>query len=97
VQDCYRLIVENFEIGDEIYIFGFSRGAYAARALAGMIGASGIQRHPGAQESGVAWRHYRAKSETRDRGRPIDTAERINVLVFGTRWAATACPPESTH
>jgi Uncharacterized alpha/beta hydrolase domain (DUF2235) len=30
--------------GDEIYIFGFSRGAYAARVLAGLIGASGIQR-----------------------------------------------------
>jgi hypothetical protein len=32
----------NYEDGDEIYLFGFSRGAYTARALAGVIGAAGI-------------------------------------------------------
>jgi uncharacterized protein (DUF2235 family) len=32
----------NWEAGDEIYLFGFSRGAYTARALAGVIGAAGI-------------------------------------------------------
>jgi uncharacterized protein (DUF2235 family) len=43
VQDAYRHIAENYARGDEIYILGFSRGAYAARALAGLIGVSGIQ------------------------------------------------------
>ena len=37
-------MVSDYNAGDEVYIFGFSRGAYAARALAGLIGASGIQR-----------------------------------------------------
>jgi uncharacterized protein (DUF2235 family) len=32
----------NWEVGDEIYLFGFSRGAYSARALAGVIGQAGI-------------------------------------------------------
>ncbi len=32
----------NYEEGDEIYLFGFSRGAYTARAVAGVIGAAGI-------------------------------------------------------
>jgi uncharacterized protein (DUF2235 family) len=31
VQDCYSFVVANYEAGDEIYIFGFSRGACAAR------------------------------------------------------------------
>ena len=44
VQDAYKTLVKYYENGDEIYIFGFSRGAYAARALAGLIGTSGIQR-----------------------------------------------------
>jgi uncharacterized protein (DUF2235 family) len=44
VQDAYHTVATNYERGDEIYILGFSRGAYAARALAGLIGASGIQR-----------------------------------------------------
>jgi uncharacterized protein (DUF2235 family) len=43
VQEAYRHIAENYARGDEIYILGFSRGAYAARALAGLIGVSGIQ------------------------------------------------------
>ena len=40
IQDAYGFVVADYESGDEIYIFGFSRGAYAARALAGLIGAS---------------------------------------------------------
>lgn len=32
----------NYEDGDEIYLFGFSRGAYTARAVGGVIGAAGI-------------------------------------------------------
>jgi len=44
VLDRYGFVVEDYKADDEIYIFGFSRGAYAARALAGLIGASGIPR-----------------------------------------------------
>ena len=42
VADAYRFLVMNYEIGDEIYIFGFSRGAFTARSLAGMIRNCGI-------------------------------------------------------
>lgn len=37
VMDGYRFLVHNYELGDEIYLFGFSRGAYTARSLCGMI------------------------------------------------------------
>ena len=46
MRDSYAFLAANFAAGDEIYIVGFSRGAYAARALAGLIGASGIQKQP---------------------------------------------------
>jgi uncharacterized protein (DUF2235 family) len=42
IKDCYRFIVDNFEPGDDIYLFGFSRGAYTARSTAGLIRNSGI-------------------------------------------------------
>jgi hypothetical protein len=42
VMDGYRFIANNHEPGDEIYIFGFSRGAYTARSLAGLIGLAGL-------------------------------------------------------
>ncbi|RNL78471.1 DUF2235 domain-containing protein [Nocardioides marmorisolisilvae] len=39
---CYRFLALNYEPDDEIYIFGFSRGAFTARSLAGMIGRVGL-------------------------------------------------------
>src|SRR5258708_35717145 len=38
VQNVYGRLAIDYVAGDEVYIFGFSRGAYAARALAGLIG-----------------------------------------------------------
>jgi hypothetical protein len=39
---AYTWLIENFDDGDEIFIFGFSRGAYTARALAGLIAIDGL-------------------------------------------------------
>jgi len=41
---AYRFLVLNYEEGDEIFLFGFSRGAYTARSLAGMVRKCGILR-----------------------------------------------------
>ena len=38
----YRFLASNYEPGDEIYVFGFSRGAYTARSLCGMVGRVGL-------------------------------------------------------
>lgn len=40
--DCYRFVVEHFEPGDDIFCFGFSRGAYTARSLCGLIRKCGV-------------------------------------------------------
>lgn len=42
ILDGYRFLVGNYERGDEIYLFGFSRGAYTARSLAGMVRKCGL-------------------------------------------------------
>lgn len=42
IKDGYTKIAHVYEAGDEIFIFGFSRGAYTARSLAGMIAACGL-------------------------------------------------------
>jgi uncharacterized protein (DUF2235 family) len=44
IHDGYRFLIANYEDGDEIYLFGFSRGAFTARSLAGMIRKCGILR-----------------------------------------------------
>ena len=35
VADAYQFLMRNFEPGDQVFVFGFSRGAYTARALCG--------------------------------------------------------------
>src|SRR4051812_2972228 len=35
--EAYRFLIANYEFGDELYFFGFSRGAFTARSIAGMI------------------------------------------------------------
>lgn len=42
IEAAYRFLIFNYEPGDEVYIFGFSRGAYTARSLAGLIRKCGI-------------------------------------------------------
>lgn len=42
VERGYRFIAENYVEGDRIWLFGFSRGAYIARVIAGMIHAIGL-------------------------------------------------------
>ena len=37
IEDGYEYLMNRFEQGDKVFIFGFSRGAFTARALAGMI------------------------------------------------------------
>jgi len=42
IKDGYTKIAHSYEKGDEIFLFGFSRGAYTARSLAGMIAICGL-------------------------------------------------------
>src|SRR5271165_900789 len=42
IRQLYRFIVYNYEPGDELFFFGFSRGAFTARSLAGFMNAAGL-------------------------------------------------------
>jgi uncharacterized protein (DUF2235 family) len=42
VRNLYRFIVYNYLPGDEIYLFGFSRGAFTVRTLAGFMHRMGL-------------------------------------------------------
>ncbi len=44
VLDLYSFLCQNYEEGDRIYVFGFSRGAFTARVLAGLICHQGLRR-----------------------------------------------------
>jgi hypothetical protein len=57
-----------YDTGDEIYLFGFSRGAYTARALSGVIGGAGIPEQIDFDKLEKFWSHYRLKPALRRGG-----------------------------
>ncbi|MFA6964583.1 DUF2235 domain-containing protein [Bosea sp. (in: a-proteobacteria)] len=42
IVDCYTALLLSYEPGDQIFLFGFSRGAYTVRSLGGAIGLCGV-------------------------------------------------------
>jgi uncharacterized protein (DUF2235 family) len=64
IKDGYSTISSVYEAGDEVFIFGFSRGAYTARSLAGMIAACGLPtKNPDPYLVNMAFQAYRNKDQ----------------------------------
>ena len=62
IQDAYRFLVHNYVKGDEIYLFGFSRGAYTARSVAGLIRNAGILKKLHAHLIPASYLMYRRRA-----------------------------------
>lgn len=63
VVDAYRFLVDTYEAGDELFLFGFSRGAFTARSLVGLVRNSGILRRDHTDRIPEAWALYRDRME----------------------------------
>jgi uncharacterized protein (DUF2235 family) len=58
----YRFLAQRYEPGDQVYLFGFSRGAYTARSLAGLIHNCGILRQDCIDQVDTAFAFYRDRT-----------------------------------
>lgn len=60
IGEAYGWLASGYAPGDRIFLLGYSRGAFAARSLAGMIGRVGLLRDRHATERYIrlAWRYY---------------------------------------
>jgi uncharacterized protein (DUF2235 family) len=67
IRQAYKFLSFYYEEGDEVYIFGFSRGAYTARTLAGYVFASGLLRRDLCTQAREeeAWTYYRTPKADR--------------------------------
>jgi len=83
VQDAYRFIVEQYDPGDDIFLFGFSRGAYTARSTAGLLRNSGILKREHVGKIGAAYKLYRRRD---DASRPNAVEARLFRKAFA--WEA---------
>ncbi|KPV74241.1 uncharacterized protein RHOBADRAFT_44726 [Rhodotorula graminis WP1] len=60
----YRFLMDHWKPGDEIFLFGFSRGAYTARALAGMLQQVGLLPAGNEDTIPLAFSIYKRKANT---------------------------------
>ncbi|KAF8955953.1 hypothetical protein BDZ97DRAFT_1764234 [Flammula alnicola] len=59
VMDGYKFLMQNYCIGDKICLFGFSRGAYTARALGGLLYKVGLLPRDNEAQVPFAYRMYK--------------------------------------
>lgn len=65
IKEGYTAIAQVYEDGDEVFLFGFSRGAYTARSLGGMIAAVGLP--PGTFDDSLVEEAFTAYRDTEHR------------------------------
>jgi uncharacterized protein (DUF2235 family) len=51
IKDCYTALIEYYEPGDRVFLFGFSRGAFTVRSLGGVLSLCGIPQRDDAGNS----------------------------------------------
>jgi len=68
IHDAYRFLIANYERGDELFVFGFSRGAFTARSIVGMVRKCGILAARHARRYGEALELYRSEDKPADAG-----------------------------
>jgi uncharacterized protein (DUF2235 family) len=76
VRDAYRFIQANWKPGDEVFVFGFSRGAYTGRSLCGLMRLVGWLDDPAWVDAAYLW--YRLS-----RTPPDSLASRVFVTPLG--------------
>lgn len=84
---AYEWLIENYNDGDEIFIFGFSRGAYTARSLAGLIAIDGILK--AGSPIGVAElfdRYRKGNEESIWKLKEIEASGDISKLTEQEKW-----------
>jgi uncharacterized protein (DUF2235 family) len=57
----YYFLIDNYDPGDQFYFFGFSRGAYTVRSLAGLIRNSGLPKKENRNRVDEALKLYRGR------------------------------------
>ena len=111
VNDAYRFLMDVYEgpEADRIFLFGFSRGAFTVRSLAGMLHKVGLLERNADNHVEYAAKTYNQRGNTRVAAgfkatfsRPVpvhfigvwDTVESL-VLNEGKRWADARLNPET--
>lgn len=89
--DAYMFLNFNYEPGDQLYLFGFSRGAYTVRSLAGLVRKCGVLRREHVDKARDALTLYRQRDIAAD---SVETERfRTAHAIAWPRLASPFTPP----
>ena len=63
VREAYSFIANNYNVGDEIFLIGFSRGAFTARSVGGLIAAIGVLTKAGLSMFPVIYKDFQHRHD----------------------------------
>ena len=77
IKQAYAFLSHHYNLGDHVYLFGFSRGAFAARSLAGFVEQVGILYRDNLDQVEAAYALY----ESPDKAARSKLAEKVREMV----------------
>lgn len=80
IRECYEFIFDNFEAGDKIYLFGFSRGAATVRSLSGFIHLFGMLPKSRPELIRQAYKIYKIRDAAEREAKARDFVERHHTM-----------------
>jgi hypothetical protein len=91
IRQAYKFLSFHYQPGDQIFVFGFSRGSYTARSLVGYIAAIGLLRREHCTEDNErrVWDFYRTSPEDRlpgvweELGQYVHDRDRLRIELIG--------------
>lgn len=90
VRAAYGFLANNYEDGDKIYIFGFSRGAYVARSIAGLVADHGLLTKRGMDNFHAVYEtFYKYGGEIPDNYADLRDRKTIKILARGKKLITT--------
>lgn len=98
IRDAYVFLMRTFELGDSVYLFGFSRGAYTVRAVAALLHMYGLIRPGNEPQVIYAIRLMMAITKLRERGDAEKNKKKLKEYFqladdFKDHFSITTCTP----
>ena len=90
IKSAYRYLMNTYEPGDRVFFFGFSRGAYTARAVAGMVHRCGLLGRNNEPLVDYAYKAYREQFDGELLERFRSTFSRPCKIAFLGAWDTVA-------
>ena len=80
ILECYQFISDQYQVGDRIFLFGFSRGATTVRSLAGFIALFGILPHSRPEVAKWAYDIYKESDPETRKKAALEFLQRNNTV-----------------